>query len=125
MDPNDFDTGRGSFDTDETRVFARLAEEGHPIPPPLLSYAVDATLAATPGRSFTERVRLHAVCVVGVCPRACIRFFFFWCSSVLPGAVVSSISTVFFAFFVEGDCGFPPFTLFRDLPRPLTVVRLA
>lgn len=57
MDPNDFDTGRGSFDTDETRVFARLAQEGHAIPPPLLSYAVDATLASTPGRSFTERVR--------------------------------------------------------------------
>lgn len=60
MDPNDFDTGRGSFDTDETRIFARLAQEGHPIPPPLLSYAVDATLAATPGRSFTERVRESA-----------------------------------------------------------------
>lgn len=56
LDPNGFDTGTGSFDTDETRVFARLAEGGHPVPPCLLSYAVDATLDATPGRSFTERV---------------------------------------------------------------------
>ncbi|CAN0028237.1 unnamed protein product, partial [Ectocarpus fasciculatus] len=66
MNPDDFDTGRGCFDTDETRVFARLADGGHPVPPPLLSYAVDATLAATPGRSFTERVRdLH---LLGISP---------------------------------------------------------
>ncbi|CAM9668977.1 unnamed protein product, partial [Ectocarpus sp. 8 AP-2014] len=66
MNPEDFDTGRGCFDTDETRVFARLADGGHPVPPPLLSYAVDATLAATPGRSFTERVRdLH---LLGISP---------------------------------------------------------
>ncbi|CAM9705338.1 unnamed protein product [Pylaiella littoralis] len=66
MDPMDFDTGQGGFDTDETRVFARLAQSGHPVPLPLLSYAVDASLAATPGRSFTERVRdLH---LLGIAP---------------------------------------------------------
>ncbi|CAM9805954.1 unnamed protein product [Hapterophycus canaliculatus] len=66
MDPNDLDTGRGCFATEETRVFARLADGGHAVPPPLLSYAVDATLAATPGRSFTERVRdLH---LLGISP---------------------------------------------------------
>lgn len=56
MDPEGFDTGTGCFDTDETRVFARLAEAGHPVPPCLLTYPSDATVPQTPGRSFTERV---------------------------------------------------------------------
>ena len=78
LNPNDFDTGNGSFDTDETRVFARLAEAGHPVPPPLLSYAVDSTLPATPGRSFTERVSLKSTFFFG---RGVGSVFFFFVSS--------------------------------------------
>lgn len=60
LDPDGFDTGAGSFDTDETRVFARLADARHPVPPCLLTYGVehDANVTATPGRCFTERVRM-------------------------------------------------------------------
>ena len=58
MDPSGFDTGMGSFDTDETRVFARLAEANHPVPPSLLMYPSDVTLPQKPGRSFTDRVSI-------------------------------------------------------------------
>lgn len=60
LDPDGFDTGAGSFDTDETRVFARLADARHPVPPCLLSYGVahDPSVPATPGRCFTERVSI-------------------------------------------------------------------
>lgn len=64
MDPRSFDTGAGHFGTDETRVFARLAEAGHPVPPCLLTYGVDASLPGKPGRAFTERV---SKTFVGLC----------------------------------------------------------
>lgn len=56
LDPNGFDRGTGAFDTDEIRVFARLAEARHPVAPCLLTYGVDTSVPVTPGRSFTERV---------------------------------------------------------------------